>query len=408
MKKEKLITALDIGASKVCCLIGIPAKDNVVDVLGYGVCHHDCLRRGAVVDIKGLSEAISRAVYEAEETSGKRAQSVFFNISGTHIKGMASHGEVLISDRDNEITRHDVERVIANAKSIHMPYERDIIYTVRKGFVVDGEEGVVNPAGMFGLKLETDLYLITAKISIIDNLKRAVGQTGIAIEDYLITGIATASCVLSQHEKDLGVILVDIGADLTEILIFLKGRLSYISILPAGGDSVTKAISDKLRISEGAAERIKIESGTLEESHPDDKISIAMDSHKKSVSLKELRKVLISEYENIFNSIKKELLNSGCAQDASSGVVICGQPAMMDGCLELAELILNFPVKMGHIIGLGSSPKPLPSHIYATSVGLLKYASESKRSRRSILTMGPKNLILAVADRAHILYRDYF
>lgn len=407
-KKERLITALDVGASKVCCLIGTPAKDNVVDVFGYGVCHHDCLNRGVVVDIKSLSEAISRAVHEAEETSDEKVQSAFFNISGTHIKGVASHGQVLISDRDNEITRHNVERVIANAKSIHMPYENDIIYTIRKGFIVDGGEGIVNPQGMFGLKLETDLYLVTAKISIIDNLKKAVRQAGIGIEDYLISGLATSSCVLSEHEKDLGVILVDIGADLIEILIFLKGRLSYISILPAGGDSITKAISDKLRIPEGAAERLKIENGTLEESGPDDKISITVGSHKRTISGKELRKVLISEYENIFNSIKKELLNSDCAQDASSGVVVCGQPAMMDGCLELAELILNFPVKMGHIIGLGSSPKPLPSHIYATSVGLLKYASESKRSRRSILTMGPKNLILAIADRARTLYRDYF
>lgn len=408
MKKEKLITALDIGASKVCCLIGTPAKNNLVDVLGYGVCHHDYLRRGVVVDIKGLSEAIGKAVYEAEETSGKKVQSVFFNISGIHIKGVASHGEVPISDRDNEITRYDLERVIANAKSIHIPYQNDIIYTVRRGFIVDGEEGIVNPQGMFGLKLETDLYLVTAKISIIDNLKKAVRQAGIGIEDYIITGIATACSVLSQHEKDLGVIHIDIGADLTEILIFLKGGLSYISMLPIGGDNITKVISERFRIPEEVAERIKIENGILEESGPDDKISIMVGSHKRSVSGQELKKVLISEYKNIFNAIKKELLNSGYAQDASSGAVICGQPAMMDNCLELAELILNLPVKMGHIMGLGSSPKLLPSHIYAASAGLLKYASESKHTRRSILTMGPKSLILTVADRVRTLYQDYF
>ena len=408
MKKEKLITVLDIGASKVSCLIGAPAKDNVVSVLGYGLCHHHCLSRGVVVDIKGLSEAISKAVYEAEAVSGKKVQSAFFNISGTHIKGMASHGEVLISDRDNEITRHDVERAISNARSIHMPYEQDIIYVIRKGFIVDGEEGIINPQGMFGLKLETDLYLVTAKISIIDNLKKAVRQAGIGIEDHMISGMATASCVLSQHEKDLGVILIDIGADLTEILIFLKERLSYISILPVGGDSITRAISDRLRIPEGLAERIKVENGTLEKSGSDDKISLTVGSHKRTIPTKELREILISEYEDIFKAIKKELFASGCAQDASSGVVICGQPAMMDGCLESAELILNFPVKIGHIMGLGSSPKPLPSHVYATSVGLLKRACESKRFRRSIFTMGPKNLVLAIADRVRTLYHDYF
>lgn len=408
MKKEKLISVLDIGASKVCCLIGTPAKDKVVEVLGHGICHHHCLRRGVVVDVKGLSEAISRAVYEAEGSSGKKVQSVFFNISGVHIKGEVSHGEILISDRDNEITRHDVERVIANAKSIQMPYEKDIIYTARKDFIVDGERGIISPQGMFGLKLETDLYLVTAKISIIDNLKKAVRQAGIGIEDYIITGIATASSVLSEHEKDIGAILVDIGTDLTEVLIFLKERLSHISILPAGGDNITRAISDKLHIPEDAAERIKIENGTLEEGRLNDRISIMAGPHKRTVSSKELKEVLISEYESIFRAIKKELLNSGCAPDASSGVVICGQPAMMDGCLELAELILNFPVRMGYIVGLGSSPKSLPSHIYATAVGLLKYASETKRFRRSIFSLGPKNFILTLAEQAHNLYYDYF
>ncbi|NQT90120.1 MAG: cell division protein FtsA [Candidatus Omnitrophica bacterium] len=408
MAKEKIITALDIGASKVCCLIAAPGKNDQLDVLGYGLSHHDCLNRGVVTDIKGLSEAISKAVYEAEEISGKKVQSAVFNISGTHMKGIASHGQILISDRDNEITRRDVDRAIANAKSIHMPYERDIVYSVRKDFTVDGEKGIVNPAGMFGMKLETDLYLVTAKISVIDNLKKAVQQAGIGIEDYVISGIATASSVLSQHDKDLGVVLVDIGADLTEILIFLEKRLSYVSILPSGGDNITKVVSDKLRIPEGVAERLKIENGSLEESAGEETITVKVDSHSRSISKGELKAILVSEYDKIFNSIKKELLNSGCAENASSGVVICGEPVMLDGCMEQAELALNFPVKMGHIIGLGTSPKPLPSHIYATSIGLLKYGSERRQSKKSILNMGPKNLVLAVADRARTLYYDYF
>lgn len=408
MAKEKVITALDIGASKVCCLIATPQKNNVVDVLGYGITHHDCLKKGVVVDIRGLSEAISRAVYDAEEASGRKIQSAFLNISGTHIKGVNSHGEVLISDKDNEITRRDVERVIANAKAIHMPYERDIIYAVRKDFIVDGEKGIVDPAGMFGLKLEADFYIITAKISIIDNLKKAVRQAGIGIEDYVISGVATASSVLPQHEKDLGVILIDIGADLTEILVFSEKRLIHQGALSVGGDNITRAVSEKLHIPEGIAERIKIEEGTLEETSGDGRVVVGSGSRRKSVSIAELKDILTCEYTNIFNAVKKELASSGCGQDASNGIVMCGQSAMMDGCLELAEMNLNLPVKMGHIMGLGLSPKPLPSHIYETAVGLLKYGSESKRSKKSILTMGPKSLILTIADRARNLYSDYF
>ncbi|MFH1868658.1 MAG: cell division protein FtsA [Candidatus Omnitrophota bacterium] len=408
MIKENFITALDIGASKVCCLIASPQKNNAVNVLGYGISHHDCLRHGVVVDIKGLSEAISKAVYGAEEISGRKIQSVFFNVTGTHIKGVNSHSEVVISDKDNEITRHDVDRAISNARAIHLPYERDIIYDVRKGFMVDGEKGIVDPAGMFGLKLETDFYLITAKISIIDNLKKAIRQAGISIEDYIISGAASGFSVLSRHEKDLGVVLIDIGADLTEIFVFLEKNLTYLSILPVGGDNITRAVSEKLDIPEADAERIKIEEGTLDGSKSDGRIVVGTGPSKKSVPVDELKDILVSEYKKIFNAVKKELISSGHGQDASSGVVMCGQPAMMDGCLELAEMSLNLPVKMGHITGLGSSPKPLPSHIYATAVGLLKYGIESKSSKKSILTMGPKNLILAMADRVRDLYREYF
>jgi cell division protein FtsA len=408
MKKENIITVLDIGTSKVCCLMGTSTKDDIADVLGFGVCHHDCLSKGVVVDIKGLSEAINRAVYAAEEISGKKAQSAFLNIAGTHIKGIVSHGEIVISDRDNEITRHDVDRVIANAKSINMPYERDIIYVVKRGFSVDGEKGIVNPAGMFGLKLETDLFLVTAKISIIDNLKKAVRQAGIGIEDYVISGVATSQSVLSQHEKDLGVIFIDMGSDLTEILVFLEGKLAHIASLPVGGDNITKAVAEKLCIPEGVAERIKIENGSLDEQVKDEKIAVKIESHKKTISRKELRDILYEEYEDILKLIKKELVDSKCAQDASSGIVMCGQTAMMDGCLESAELKLNFPVKMGHVMGLGSSPRPLPSHIYATSIGLLRYGIEAKRSKISLLSIGPKNLALALADRVRSLYHDYF
>jgi len=407
-KKERFITALDIGASKVCCLIAHPVKDDVIDLIGYGISHHDCLRHGVVVDINSLSDSIAKAVYDAEELSGQKVQSAFINISGHHIKGVTSRGEVIISDKDNEITRHDVDRVLANAKAIHMPYERDVIYTVGKGYTVDKEKGITNPVGMFGIKLETELHLVSAKIAVIDNLKKSVRQSGIAIENCLISGIATSSAVLSTNEKELGVILIDIGADLTEILIFLEGKLNFVSVLSTGGDSITKAISEKLRLPEGIAERLKIEHGQLDEQGRELSIPVSIGSRKRSISQKELNAILLKEYSKIFNAIKNELSRSDCAEDASSGVVMCGQPAMMEGCFELAEPILNLPVRKGHIMGLGSSPKPLPSHIYATSVGLLKIGSEYRKSKRSLLTMGPKSTMMSIINSAKGLYHDYF
>jgi len=407
-KKKKIITALDIGASKVCCLIAYPEKDNVIEVLGYGISHHDSLKQGIVSDINALSDAIAKAVYDAEEISGEKVQSTLFNISGHHIKGVTSRGEVLISDRDNEITKHDVDRVLANARAIHMPYERDVIYTVSKGYTVDDEKGILNPSGMFGIKLETELFLVSAKIAVVDNLKKAVRQSGISIESSALSGICTSCGVLSSNEKDLGVVLIDIGADMTEILIFLDGRLNHLSVLSVGGDSITKALSDKLRLPEGAAERIKLEHGRLDEDSRQQSITVDIGSRKRTITTRELRNILIYEYTKVFNAIRNDLEKSGCAQDASSGAVICGQPAMMDGSLELAEHTLNMPVRKGHIMGLGSSPKPLPSHVYATCVGMLKLGSEQRRLKRSFLTMGPKNSFMSLVNKAKQLYHDYF
>ena len=409
MKKENFITAIDIGASKVCALIAaLPKSKGMLDILGYGISHHDCLKKGVVVDIKALSEIVSDSVYEAEEMSGKKVQSAFFNISGTHLKGILSHGEVVISDRDNEITRHDLNRVVSNAKAIHMPYERDIVYSARRGFIVDGEKGIINPVGMFGIKLETELFLITAKISIIDNLKKAISQAGIGIGGYIISPLATSASSVSQHEKNLGVVFVDIGADITEILVYIESRPVFLKILSSGGDSITKRIAEKLSLPEGMAEKLKIECNTIEDVENDEQIDIIVASRKRTISRTKLKDILIAEYTNIFSAIKKELDASGYIDSVSSGAVICGQPVVMDGVLELAENILNLPVKMGHIMNLGSTPKPISSHIYATAVGLLKTGSIVKQSKKSIFKMGPKNWIAALADYARRLYTDYF
>lgn len=409
MKREKIITAIDIGASKVCCLIAShPKAKGAIDIWGYGVSHHDCLKKGVVSDIKVLSSAVSEAVYKAEQVSGEKIQSAFFNISGTHLKGFSSRGEAVISDRDNEVTRHDVDRAVSSAKAVHMPYERDIVYSARRDFIVDGEKGVTNPVGMFGIKLETELFLITAKISIIDNMKKAVSQSGIAVEGYIISPLATAVSSVSSHEKNLGVVFVDIGADMTEILIFLESKPVFLKILPLGGDNITKRVAEKLSIPEAVAERLKIENGTLENIRKDEKLTVMTASRKKPISRIRLSKILSAEYAGLFEAVKKEVEASGLVKGVSSGAVICGQPVMMDGSLEMAEGMLNLPVRMGHIMDLGSSPKPLSSHIYATAVGLLKMGSIARQSKVSIFKLGPKNWITALIDYARRLYTDYF
>lgn len=407
--RETVITALDIGASKVCCLIsGLPAEKGALDILGYGISHHDCLKKGVVSDIKGLSDAILSAVYDAEAVSRKKVQSVFFNISGVHLTGVSSHGEVVISDRDNEITRHDMDRVIANAKSVHMPYERDIVYCSRGDFIVDAEEGIVNPVGMFGMKLEANMFLVTAKISVIDNLKKAVKYSGLGIEDWMISPLAGLEATVPAHEKDLGAAFVDIGADITDLLIMHKSKPVFFKTLSMGGDDITKRIAKELSLSEADAERLKIEKLSLDAVEKKQKIIIAAGMGKKTASVSDLKTILEAEYSSIFNRIKKEISDSGYLSCIPSGVIMCGQPVTMDGCIELSESILKMPVRIGHIMGLGATPKPLPSHIYSIAVGLLQLGIKSRRSKVSLLKLGPKNWALALSDYAKRLYRDYF
>jgi cell division protein FtsA len=408
-EKQTIIAAIDIGSSKVCCLVsGLPRQKEALDILGYGLCHHNCLSNGVVTDIKALAEAISAAVYEAEEISRKKVQSVFFNISGMHLKSMMSHGEIVISDRDNEITRHDVDRVIANAKAIHMPYEQDIIYSAREDFIVDNESGIKNPAGMFGIKLEVNIFLVTAKIAIIDNLKKAIRYSGMGIEDSIISSLAGTAASVTGHEKSLGVVYADIGAEMTDIMIFVKSHPVFLKTLPLGGNSITKALAEGLFIAEQTAETLKIDRGTVEDIRRDEKISVSTEAGKKSISRINLKNILLKEYTRIFDSIKREIHNSGYAEKIPGGIVLCGQPVVMDGCIELAESVLDNNVRMGHIIGLGAVPKPLPSHIYATAVGLLKIGIESRKSKISLFKLGPKNWVLALAKYAERLYNDYF
>ena len=186
MAKEKFVTGIDIGASKIRCLIGERGPQGVFNILACGVARHNCLKKGAVVNLKGLSDAISKAIYKAEEESEQKIHSAFINVTDPNAEGIPSHSEVIISDIDSEITHYDTERVINNARSINIPYEREIFHTVHHGYIVDGEKGIVDPAGMFGFKLEADLYLITVKAALVENLKKAVRQTGIGVAGVII------------------------------------------------------------------------------------------------------------------------------------------------------------------------------------------------------------------------------
>ncbi|MFH1645768.1 MAG: cell division protein FtsA [Candidatus Omnitrophota bacterium] len=409
MPREDLIASLDIGASKICCLIGTLSKKNdSLDVLGFGVAHHDSLRHGVAVDIKGLSEAIGLAVFRAEEACGKKVQSVFFNISGIHVKGFPAQGEVLIDANDNEITKEDIEKVLDNAKSMYMHYERDVVHLIEREFYVDGEGGIVDPKGMFGSKLAADIYIVTAKISLIDNIKKVIRQAGLTIEGYFLSGIATSSCLVSKNERQLGVVMVDIGADITEIVVFLEGKVSFVKILPIGGDEITRTIAEKLRISEGIAERIKIEKGNLSVAGSDSGIVVFSNSQETVISEKEFKDVLFCAYEELFSEIENAINLSGLSQYASSGIVLYGQTVLLEGVLEVAQLVFSLPVRLADSFSVDNLESDFSASIFATSYGLMKEGQDFRKKRKKLTRIVPKNLVLKLVDKGRALYKEYF
>lgn len=408
MAKENFLTGLDIGASKVCCLIGEKRLPNMYDISGCAVVYHNCIKNGVVVDLKGLSDAISKAVYKAEDGTGKKVHKVYINVSGTHIEGISSHGEITTSDRDSEITHYDVVRVDENAKSINIPYEREIFYTVHYGYAIDGEKGITDAVGMFGLKLEADLYLITAKSAFIENLKKAVLQAGIEVSGMVISSVPTSLALLSEQEKKLGTVLLDIGADLTEVCIYTEGLLRHIKIIPIGGEYVTRQISNKLRLPFAVAEKIKIENATLDEKFSEDKLILKVDSRKRTIHKKDLQDEVKDAYKKIFANIKEAVFKSQIFRDAANGVVLTGAASFMEGAAEMAEIEFGAPVRVGHITELGAHPKELPSHIFTTASGLVKYGFLDLERRKGFLKKGAKGLFGTIVGYARGLYREYF
>lgn len=409
MNKEKLITGIDIGASKIRCLIGERTQKGIFNILGCGISEHNFLKKGVVVDLKGLSDAISKAVYKAEDQSEKKIHSVYVNISDSNLEGMPAHGEIIIADRDSEITHFDADKVTNVAKSINIPYEREIFYSEHHGYTLDGQKNITDPAGMFGFKLEADLYLITAKAAFTENLKKAVRQAGIGVADMIMSNIPTSMALLSEHEKKIGTVLIDIGADVVEIAIYTEGLLRFEKILPIGGNNITSTISHKFRFPEADAERIKYESGTLDGTfQKGDKIVLSIDSRKRTISKGDLQNTLTNCYKNMFSSIKNAAFKSQLFRDAANGVVLSGGASIMEGVAEMAEREFGCPVRVGHITELGRCSTPLSSHVYATAVGLVKYGFRQMDRKRGLLEKGPISIVSTFVNRVRTLYYDYF
>ena len=409
--KKDFVVGLDIGTTKICCIVGEIVESGpqpVIDIVGIGTAPSSGLRKGVVINIDHTVESISKAVEEAELIAGLEIGSVFTGIAGGHIKSFNSNGIVAIKDK--EITAQDVQRVIDAAKAVAIPLDREVIHIIPQEYVIDDQDGIRDPIGMNGVRLEAKVHIVTGAVSSAQNIIKCANRAGLNVSEICLEPIASAEAVLSQDEKELGVILVDIGGGTSDIAIYREGALVHTGVLAVGGNHITNDIAVGLRTPMNEAERLKIQYGCAMASlvNPEETMEVPGVGGRKSrvVSRRLLAEIIEPRVEEMFSLIHREVQKSGHLDLLSGGVVITGGTTILEGMPEMAEFIFEMPVKRGTPQNIGGLRDVVNSPKFATAVGLLKYGA--RNGSRSKFTIRDKNIYDKVRGSMKTWIRDLF
>ena len=375
---RNLIVGLDIGTSKVAAIVGELNEDGEIEVIGIGSHPSKGLKKGVVVNLETTVQSIQRAVEEAELMAGCRIHSVYAGIAGSHISSMNSHGIVAIKDK--EVTQSDVDRVIDSARAVAIPADQKILHILPQEFVIDRQEGIKEPIGMSGIRLEARVHIVTGAVSAAQNIVKCIRRCGLEVEDIILEQLASCSAVLTDDEKDLGVCLVDIGGGTTDIAVFTDGAIRHTAVIPIAGDQVTNDIAVALRTPTQHAEEIKIRHACAltQLAKIDDTIEVPSigDRPSRQISRLNLAEIVEPRYEELLLLVQAELRRSGFEDLIAAGLVISGGSARVEGLVELAEEIFHMPVRLGipqYVSGLNEVVR---NPVYATAVGLLLFGKQ--------------------------------
>ena len=386
MPKNSYVVGLDIGTKKVAAIIGEITEEKKVEIIGIGTAESRGLRKGIVVNLDSTVAAIKKSQEEAELMAGVEIDAAFIGISGAHIKSFNSRGVIAVSGKNREISREDIKRVIEQSKAVSIPPDREIIHIIPQEFVVDDQDGIKDPLGMSGIKLEVNVHIITGAITSVQNLRTCVARAGIEIEQVVLNQIATSSSILTHDEMELGVGLIDIGGGTTEVAIFERGSLWYTSVIPIGGDNFTNDIAVGLRTPIPDAEKIKKKFGCV--SHPlvDEQETIEVPTVGRGKKPRVLSRQLLADIihpraEEIFRLVDNDIKRMGYEKSLNSGIVITGGTALLDGLEEVAEEIFDLPVRRGDPSGVGGLVDRVGTPDFATTVGLIQYGYNLYREK---------------------------
>ena len=385
-KKANLIAVLDIGTTKTSALI-CELTENGIDLIGFGSTPSDGLRKGVVINIENTVESIKGALEEAERTSGCSIRSVYVGISGGHIRGQNSLG--IVGIKGGEVNKEDVQRSVEAAKAVNIPTDREILHVLTQSFMVDDQDGIRDPVGMTGVRLESKVHIVTGSVSAIQNIVKSVNRVGLEISEIILEHIAAAEAVLTQDEKDLGVALLDIGGGITNLVIYYEGTVRATAVIPVGGHYITSDISTGMRTPLAEAERIKIEHGCAYAPLIPREATIQVPSvggrEPRDVSRQILGRIIEARMEEILNLAYKEISRSGYEDLLAAGIVLTGGTSKTEGTAELAEQIMNMPVRVAFPYALGGLSDKIEHPMYSTAVGLVNCASrnESRKIRNA-------------------------
>jgi cell division protein FtsA len=378
VEKEAVLVGIDVGTSKVCALIGEVGRDGRLTVIGHGTVPSLGLKKGVIVNIDQTVRSIADAVERAERLSGWKIDRAFVNVGGPHVESLTSKGQVAVTAHHREVTREDVNRAIEVARAVSIPSNREVLHVERRGFTVDGQEGVKDPLGMSALRLEVETLIITAGATPVQNLSKCVAAAGVKIDELVVSALTSAAAVLNDNEKDLGVAVADVGAGTVDLVMFESGSPFYVGVMPVGGNNVTNDIAYGLKTSLPVAEQLKIQYGTcdLRGIDPDDEISVAAFGEEagRTVSRLEVGQYVEARMRETFEMIGAEMRAAGSGV-LPAGLILTGGAAQLAGAAELGREVLQIPVRVAAPTGVSGLIDTITTPAYSTAIGLLRWGA---------------------------------
>jgi cell division protein FtsA len=399
---SQIIVGLEVGTSKICSVVGEIGEQDSLNVIGVGQARSRGVRKGEIIDVGFATDDIRNAIVEAEQMADVEIRSVYLGITGSHIRGFNNRGVHPVVSSDREITQADVDDVIKNAKAINLPAENSVLHAIRQHFLVDGQDGIANPIGMLGARVEVDMHVVHGNFNRLQNAIRAVKGLQLEVEAIVFNGLASALALLTAEQKELGALVIDIGGGTTEFVVYGGGIIKHTGVLAVGGDHISNDLAYGLKVPLGRAEQLKVEYGGA---FVDDSIkgrSVTLPNEnglpERHINIEHLRRIMALRLEEIFQLIEQQLNEKGLLDYLRCGVFLCGGGANIPGIHKLSEHVFQLPTQLGRTNSISGLKSALDQPEFATGIGLVKYGSFQQRKKsagplstlKDILTFKPR------------------